>query len=263
MRVSLIITTYNWPEALACVWEGIKQQTVMPDEIIIADDGSGQATKAQIDIIKNNSTVPVIHVWQEDKGFRRTFILNKAIAAASGDYIIQIDGDVFPECHFIEDHIYMAQEGCFVCGSRVKLDAKESEKIFSNKENVLKINNLSIAYFLNSFRNRTISRFLAFRYAQKNIGKLRGCNIAYWKKDVIKVNGYNENIIGWGQEDSEFAYRLHFAGVRKKFLKMGGVVYHLWHKECSKDCVPKNMGEMQRIIETQASFCENGIDKYL
>lgn len=263
MRISLIITTYNWPEALACVWKGVKQQTVMPDEIIIADDGSGQATLSLIDIIKTNSIVPVIHVWQEDKGFRRTSILNKAIAATSGDYIIQIDGDAIPECHFIEDHKFMAQEGCFVCGSRVKLGIKESEMIFSGKKNIVKIQNLSIAYFLNSFRNRALSRYFAFRYAQKNIGKLRGCNMAYWKKDIIKVNGYNENIVGWGQEDSELAYRLYFSGVRKKFLKMGAVVYHLWHNECTKESVPKNMGEMQRVIDTKSSFCENGINKYL
>lgn len=116
MKVTLLIITYNWPEALRMVLESAMHQSKMPDEIVIGDDGSTAETKQLIDSYAKSSPVPVVHVWQEDKGFRRTVILNKAIAKATGDYIIQVDGDVILDSHFVADHLEVAQEGCFVCG---------------------------------------------------------------------------------------------------------------------------------------------------
>ena len=115
MKTTLLITTYNWPKALELVLYSVLHQHVMPDEVVIADDGSTEETKKLIDRYADKMPVPVIWVWQEDKGFRRTSILNKAIAKATGDYIIQVDGDVVLSSHFVEDHIEMAQKGCFVC----------------------------------------------------------------------------------------------------------------------------------------------------
>lgn len=133
MKTTLLITTYNWPKALELVLYSVLHQHVMPDEVVIADDGSTEETKKLIDRYAVKMPVPVIWVWQEDKGFRRTSILNKAIAKATGDYIIQVDGDVVLSSHFVEDHIEMAQKGCFVCGSRVLLSAQISKKNFGYK----------------------------------------------------------------------------------------------------------------------------------
>lgn len=110
MKTTLLITTYNWPKALELVLYSVLHQHVMPDEVVIADDGSTEETKKLIDRYAEKMPVPVIWVWQEDKGFRRTSILNKAIAKATGDYIIQVDGDVVLSSHFVEDHIEMAQK---------------------------------------------------------------------------------------------------------------------------------------------------------
>ena len=133
MKTTLLITTYNWPKALELVLYSVLHQHVMPDEVVIADDGSTEETKKLIDRYAEKMPVPVIWVWQEDKGFRRTSILNKAIAKATGDYIIQVDGDVVLSSHFVEDHIEMAQKGCFVCGSRVLLTAQISNKLLDTK----------------------------------------------------------------------------------------------------------------------------------
>lgn len=212
MRTTLLIITYNWPEALKLVLYSVKHQKVMPDEIVIGDDGSTDATRQVIQRFAAKIPVPIVHVWQEDKGFRRTVILNKAIAKSTGDYIIQIDGDVILDSNFVKDHIEVAQRGCFVCGSRVKLSQKITAKILKKMKVNLKLWNMPFSYVSNSFRSHIFRRILAFRYARR-VEHLRGCNMAYWKDDCIKVNGYDENLLQWGHEDAEFAYRLHFAGI--------------------------------------------------
>ena len=262
MKTTLLITTYNWPKALELVLYSVLHQHVMPDEVVIADDGSTEETKKLIDRYAEKMPVPVIWVWQEDRGFRKTSILNKAIVKATGDYIIQVDGDVVLSSHFVEDHIEMAQKGCFVCGSRVLLSAQISKKILDTKVVNVNLWNMPFSYVSNSFRSHVFRRLLAFRYARR-IDHLRGCNMAYWREDAIKVNGYNEDLLEWGHEDAEFAYRLHFAGVRKKALKMGGIMYHLYHKEASK--VQENMHKdvLNQVKKERLVRCTNGIDQYL
>ena len=128
---ALVIATYNWPCALDFVLQSILKQTILPTEIIIADDGSLGDTATLIDIYKEIFTVPLRHIWQEDKGFRKARILNKAIMSSTCEYIIQIDGDVLIDKHFIEDHIWIARRNYFVRGSRAMLDEKATYSILS------------------------------------------------------------------------------------------------------------------------------------
>ncbi len=102
-RVSLLISTYNWERALDLVLIALRAQTVMPDEVLIADDGSTEATRAIVEHHRAQLPIPLVHVWQEDDGFRKGEIINKAIAQATGDYVISIDGDMIMERHFIAD----------------------------------------------------------------------------------------------------------------------------------------------------------------
>ena len=124
ISVSIIIPTYNWPEALNLCLQSVLVQSILPGEIIIADDGSKQETSDLINNIKRKSPIPIIHVWQEDNGFRLAQIRNKAIAKSCKDYIIQIDGDVILHKDFIKDHIRFARKGSFVSGSRVLINEK-------------------------------------------------------------------------------------------------------------------------------------------
>lgn len=261
-KVTLLISTYNWKEALRLCLLSVSVQTVMPDEIVIADDGSREDTRQLIDEFKNVFSVPVIHVWQEDKGFRLTVIRNKAIAQSTGDYIIQIDGDVILERHFIQDHKDLMERGYFVCGSRTKIGPVVSKRLLSEISFKLNVSNVKVSFMLNGFRSRMIRAFLSERYA-KTIDHMRGCNMAYWRDDFIAINGYNEDLLDWGHEDGELVYRLHFAGVKKKFLKMGGIVYHLWHKESSKHNEGKHLEALDLVKKNKLHWCSNGIDKYL
>ena len=261
-KVSILVSTYNWPEALELSIKSMWRQTVLPNEIVIADDGSDNKTKELITRLQRESCIPIVHVWHPDEGFRRTEILNKAIAKAKGDYILQVDGDVILARHFVSDHIELAEKNHFVCGSRVKLQEPITRKIFASGKFPPHFWEMPLGFMANSFRSRLLRRYMAKRYARE-IDHLRGCNMAFWKEDVIKVNGYNEDLQQWGHEDGEFAYRLHFADVGKKALKGGGCVYHLYHPEVSKSNEGRHLEELEKVKSGKLNRCKNGIDKYL
>lgn len=246
--VTILISTYNWLEALKRVLEGVERQTVMPDEIIIADDGSREDTVEFLQQYAKTSPVPLRHVWHEDKGFRKSRILNKAVAVGTCDYIIEIDGDVIPERHFIEDHISVAQRGCFVCGGRVMLQDDGS---------------VAPSHYFNSIRSR-ILRTMVMRLCDSfNVKYIKGCNMAFWRDDYIAINGYDEAMEGWGSEDHEFAARLLFSGVKYRRLKFGGIVYHIRHKIASRENAEKNSEFFHKMWQERRKWTQDGINKYL
>lgn len=132
MKTTLIITTYNWKEALKAVLESVKRQTVLPDEVIVADDGSREDTKATVDQMREGFPVPLIHSWHEDNGFQLSMSRNRAIAKASGDYLIMVDGDMVLSQTFIESHKRVAKPNWFVQGGRVLTDETCSRDIMEN-----------------------------------------------------------------------------------------------------------------------------------
>lgn len=247
-QITLVITTYNNVEALERVLDGVHHQTVLPDEVVIADDGSRTDTKDFIDHIRNAFPVPVRHVWQEDQGFRRTVILNKAIATAKGAYIIEIDGDVIPERHFVEDHIGIMKKGYFVCGSRVMLQQNGSVRL---------------SHLVNLFRFRLLRKFVASVEPKFSERHVRGCNLAFWRDDFIAINGYNEDITGWGHEDREMVYRLLHHGIKERRLKFGGIVRHLYHRAPSLDKKSRNYRVQCDTVARHSTWCRNGVSKYL
>lgn len=263
MTISLLITTYNWKEALCLTLRSAFAQTRLPLEILIGDDGSTDDTRELIDALRKESPVPLVHIWHEDRGFRLTEIRNKAIAEAKGDYIIQVDGDTILEKHFIEDHAELAEPNCYVCGSRVKIFEENTRQILAGKDYDFGFFKQSAHSMLNSARSKFLRKFLARRYAKGKVARLRGCNMAFWKKDLIEVNGYNEDLTSWGHEDSELAYRLFFAGKEKLFLKMGGVLFHLHHKTSSKSNESAHHAAIEKIKESKLHWCPNGLDKHL
>lgn len=262
MLVSVLISTYNWKEALALCVRSVLRQTVRPAEIVIADDGSRDDTRATIEALRRETDIPIVHVWQEDCGFRKTEILNKAILKVSHPYIVQIDGDVVLERHFIEDHLEVAEKGCFVCGSRVGLKPEMTARFLREGVDFRPpFLQLGLGYALNSLRIGPLRRYLAPRFGQKDLTRLRGCNMAFWREDLLRVNGYNEDLTMWGQEDTEIAYRLMHAGVCKRFLKAGGVEYHLWHKPASRANLGYHNTVLADVIARRLAWCENGIVK--
>lgn len=261
MKTSLLISTYNWPEALELVLLSVDNQTEKPDEILIADDGSSEETKNLIAGFQKKSIVPLHHFWHEDKGFRKAIILNKAIAAAKGDYIIQVDGDCIIHKDFVRDHKAFAQANVYLFGSRVNIQEKFLPKLFASHK--IKFN-----FFDEGIKKRTRNLRIPalsslYKTTDEVSDKLRGCNVSYWKKDVVAVNGYNEEFEGWGREDSELIIRMMHNGVLGRRLRYRGIVYHIWHKVKDQSRFEINDSLQEKALATGSKWCKNGIDKYL
>lgn len=133
ISTSLIISTYNRSDALELCVKSVLRQSLLPDEIIIADDGSKEETGELIHQLATTSVVPIIHVWHEDLGFRLATIRNKAIVKATKEYIIQIDGDIVLHKDFVKDHVRFAQKGSFVTGSRVLIREALTKRCWQKK----------------------------------------------------------------------------------------------------------------------------------
>lgn len=258
--LSIIVTTYNSPQYLELSVRSIFRQSVLPDEILIADDGSGESTGKLVESVAGESEVPLRHIWQEDEGFRAGAIRNKAIAAASSEYILQIDGDMILHPRFIEDHLSVARRGTFVTGSRVLLSEELSREIINDRRIDISLKEKGVRH---PFNGRRIPWLIPFftGYKSSDGTYTRSCNLACWREDLLKVNGYNEDISGWGREDSELSLRLINAGVKKRFLKFGGIQFHLHHKENSKDRDPRNIAIMENTAKQKLKWIPNGIVK--
>ena len=257
----LLISTYNWPEALALVLESVLKQRLMPDAVVIADDGSAEATAQLIAAYKPRFGVPLHHIWHEDKGFRKAMILNKAIAASDADYIIQIDGDCILHPRFIADHLSFAKKGLYLYGTRVRVKQKSVPGVLKQQRLRFHVFSGAIKKRPRSLRIPLLSAWFGVRDAISP--RFRGCNTSFWRSDIIKINGYNEDLEGWGREDSELMIRLHHLGVKARRLKFKAIVYHLDHPESSKANFDKNDAIQQASLFQKRIAAKNGIDKYL
>jgi glycosyltransferase involved in cell wall biosynthesis len=259
MKLTLIITTYNWPKALFLVLESVKNQTLVPDEIIIADDGSSSETKTSINDFISNNDLNLIHIWQKDNGFRVARSRNNALKNSTGDYIILIDGDVVLHKNFIQDHLVNSEFGYFVQGSRVLINDVESKKILSGK-------NMSFHFFSPGIKNRKNSirsKLLSTLFSNKknHIQGIKSCNLAFFREDCMNVNGFNNDFKGWGREDSEFVVRLINNGLKRKNLRFNAIQFHLWHNENNRQMLNKNNLLLEKAINDSLVRCDNGIDR--
>ncbi|MGH2622173.1 MAG: glycosyltransferase family 2 protein [Sphingobacterium sp.] len=261
---SLILSTYNWPEALALCLKSIARQSVFPNEVIIADDGSMAETKLLIDSLKANFPVPIIHIWQEDLGFRKSMILNKAFAMAEFEYIIQIDGDVLLHKNFIKDHLSAAQPTYLLQGSRVMLGKDYSNKILRSQSLTINLFSNGNKRIENGFRLPSLSNYLLNRYKNSYpVYYARGANMSFWKQDIYAINGYNESYEGWGHEDSDLTLRLMNNKVKKSVIKFAAIVYHLHHPEKKNpDQENHNKEIMEKTLADKIIWTKNGIDQY-
>lgn len=265
--ISVIITTYNWPEALQLVLLALNKQTDKIFEVIVADDGSSLATKELITNMQASCQFPIIHVWQEDLGFRAAKVRNKAIAKSKGEYIIFLDHDCIPRTNFIQQHRKLMEKNFFVAGGRILLSAKYTKRVIQNK---IPIWNKKFWFFLRSKINGNINRCLPMlclplgwlRKLEKKSWQRTKNLIAIWKDDLISVNGYNEEFIGWGYEDTEMVVRIIKYGKYKKLGKFATDVIHLHHPIESRENEEKNMNLLQKSIQkTKNSF--KGLSQYL
>jgi glycosyltransferase involved in cell wall biosynthesis len=258
MKLTLIITTYNWPESISLVIESIKCQTIIPDEVIVADDGSTKETKDLINNFKNLSDLNIIHSWQEDIGFRAARSRNNAIDKSSGDYIILIDGDTILHTNFVKDHIAFAEPGYFIQGSRVLLSESQTNRAIAK-------NNINFSFFsfgLKNRKNSIHSDLLSKIFSNKknHLEGIKSCNMSFYRKDCLNINGFNNEFEGWGREDSEFVVRLMNAGIKRKSIRFNAIQFHLWHNKSSRTLFKRNEVMLNDAINDHTQWCNNGIN---
>lgn len=258
---SLVVTTYNWPGALDLVLKSALDQSEPPCEIIVADDGSTAETAEMVARHSASAKVPLLHVWQEDLGFRAAASRNLAIAASTGDYIVIIDGDMLLHRDFLRDHRYMARKGSFIQGSRVLLSPENTSRRIASGASRVSLFEEGLGNRKNALRLPPLSRMLAGR--TESLRGIRSCNMSFFREDCLRVNGFDEEFVGWGREDSDFAVRMINSGVLRRNVRFSAIAFHLWHAENPRSSLPENDRRLSEAITGGATRCSNGIDKHL
>jgi glycosyltransferase involved in cell wall biosynthesis len=259
MKVSLIISTFNQPQVLAKVLDGVHRQVQLPDEMLIADDGSDDVTHELIKKFSASVTMPVHHVWQPHEGFRKTIILNQTIAQATGDYLILTDGDCVPHPRFVRDHLSLAEKGFWVQGRRC----------FVREEHVPNFSAEIIPAFAWMLTGKITGAAKGIRWpwsiVHRDVGQrgIIGCNMAIWRSDLLAVNGYDEDYVGWGGEDSDVGTRLYHLGRLRKFVYGRAITFHLNHPPISRAQHAGSLTRLAETVSTRKVRCEHGLDQHL
>lgn len=268
--ISVIVTTYNRPDALALVLAGLRAQSERDIEIIVADDGSTEDTGAAIRAAASAAGAPSIrHVWQEDRGFRAGAARNRAAAQAQGDYLIFLDGDCVPRPDFIARHRALAERGWMVAGTRALLSEAFTREALARREPIHLWHPL---HWRAAHRRGEINRLLPLaalplgplrKLASHRWQRVRTCNLAVWRDDFFAVNGFDESFQGWGFEDSDLAVRLLNRGVRRKEGAYAIAVLHLWHRENDRAHEGSNWERLQQRLRSGTTRITPGLDQYL
>jgi glycosyltransferase involved in cell wall biosynthesis len=261
MRITVAIITYNWPGALERVLESLARQTRLPDEVIVTDDGSTDETRRVVERVASTFPVRLVHLWQPDDGARMSRARNRAIAAATGDYVIILDGDMVAEPHFVADHEAFAMRGCYVQGSRVLSDEALTGRMLADGSVRATFFTPGIERRRHTLRMPALARWYA-KPSQKTRG-IKSCNMGFWRDDLIRLNGFNEGMTGWGREDTELVTRAFHAGLQRRDLRFSALATHLYHR------TRKNLidNPNDRILDETRKLglvrCDIGVDQHL
>ncbi|GGI57128.1 glycosyltransferase family 2 protein [Winogradskyella haliclonae] len=269
LKASVIISTYNQPKWLKLVLYSYHLQSVKCFEIIIADDGSDENTKTVVEDFKSKTDLKVVHVWQEDDGFRKTEILNKAILASDSRYLIFTDGDCIARQDFVETHLKLQKPSCALSGGYFKLTEEVSglidnhviknQKCFdvdwlleNGQPKTFKLNKLTTSDFKSRFLNTITPTKATFD----------GMNVSCYKSDIIAVNGFDERM-KYGGEDREVGERMMNNGVKFLQIRYSAICLHLYHDRPYKNeqVLLENKSIRKETKKAKSKFTEFGIRK--
>jgi glycosyltransferase involved in cell wall biosynthesis len=262
-RTSVVITTYNWPGALRLALSALSRQVVLPHEVVVADDGSTEETHALIHEVARDYPVPLRHSWIEDRGFRAALARNRAIAATSGDYVLLLDGDMVAHPMFVADHRRAARRGSFVQGMRVLADANGSQRLLAGEKQALGFFDRGLARRRHTLRIPPLAA-LALRVSRGQSRRgIKTCNQAWWRDDLVAINGFDERFEGWGREDSDLALRAFHAGLQRRSLRFAGLATHLYHFERHEAGESRNEGLLAETLQTGRVRSVVGLDRHV
>ena len=268
-KISIIVSTYNSEEWLEKVLWGFECQTFKDFEVVIADDGSGPKTKALLDDMEKKVSYPIVHVWQEDEGFQKSRILNKAVLACNSPYIIMTDGDCIPREDFVMVHYINKEPGYFISGGYYMLPMNISKAITRKdieEQNCFNISWLKEMGIPKTFKNNKLTArgFIStfFNTITPTNASWNGHNSSGWKKDILNVNGFDERM-PYGGQDRELGERLFNFGLKSKQLRYSAVCVHLDHKRGYKtpESIEKNKSIRKETRTKKQVWTYYGISK--
>ena len=265
---SLVVAVYQNVRYLEFVFAALRRQTMRDFELIIADDGSGHEVAELVERTRKNVSFPVQHLWQEDLGFRKNMMLNKAVNASQTDYLVFIDGDCVPHHRFLEDHGANRHPESVLCGRRVNFSGQITDRLTSRSIESGEFEKLSLSVLIDGMLARSsnledairIENPFLRRLLHRNHARILGCNFSIEKKLLERINGFNEDYRAPGLgEDSDIAFRLELIGARFVTLRYLAVLYHLYHP-------PTRVGEenkrtYEEVIKRRNPICANGLRK--
>lgn len=265
MLISVIVTTYNRPDALRAVLDGLAAQDDRGFEVIVADDGSADETRMLVTRTGGDFPVALRHVWQDDRGFRAGAARNRAAERATGDYLVFLDGDCVPRPDFIARHRALAERGWMVAGNRILLSEAFTARALAER---LPLHSWSQAEWARARERGEINRTLPLAHlplgplrklAARRWQRVRTCNLGTWLEDFRRVRGFDESFEGWGFEDSDLAVRLLNAGIGRKEGAFATGVLHLWHRENDRRHEGRNWDLLQERIRSHGTLPVQGL----
>jgi glycosyltransferase involved in cell wall biosynthesis len=265
MKTSVIISTYNNPESLRKCLLSFLVQTRPPDQVIISDDGSGDATREVVESPEFHS-LRLKHVWHEDRGWSKPVILNLSLTQVNSDYVIFCDGDCIVRSDFVESHCRLARPRCFVSGAPIQVPTHvhprfDDDDITDNR--VFQFDFLTtywgispkLRWRLHPGRWESLLNFVTYRYCV-----FRGSNASAWLSDILAVNGFDETF-SYGSDDREIGVRLRNAGVSSRWLKYSLCQLHLGHPAPRNDAqLRANRQRFRKLFFSGVTRVEPGID---
>jgi glycosyltransferase involved in cell wall biosynthesis len=263
--ISVIVTTYNREDALDAVLSALSRQSDRGFEVVIADDGSRPMTAAVVEHWRTRLGVQLSHVWQLNCGFRAAEIRNRAILACRGDYCIFLDGDCIVPPDFVATHRKLAEPGWFVTGNRVLLSAALTEAVLREH---LQPETWGASAWIGQRLRGGVNRLAALlRLPLGPLRKLqarrwrgaRSCNLAVWRSDLERVDGFDACFTGWGREDSDLLIRLLRCGLRRKDGRFATGVIHLWHAQLDRAQLAANDARLDGVLQSDRKRAQRGL----
>ena len=265
--LSLIIAVYNKPEVLRFVLAACAHQSTRNFEVIVADDGSGPAVRQVIEESRPSAGVPLIHIFHDDRGWRKNVILNSAIRASQSDYLVFIDGDCIPSRRFLEDHWREREEHTVLLGRRVETSKRWSESLTLGAITGGDFERLDWGVCMDGLRGDALRiedgirmrSALLRKVLLRNVRGMLGSNFSVAKADLVAINGFDELYDGPGcGEDSDIQYRLSLTGVKAKSIRNLAIQFHVYHPltKGSDACWER----FERVRRTGQSRCRMGLE---
>ena len=263
--ISVIVTTYNREDALEAVLSALSRQSDRGFEVVVADDGSRPTTAAVMERWRPRLGVPLDHVWQMNCGFRAAEIRNRAILVCHGDYCIFLDGDCIPLADFVATHRRLAERGWFVTGNRVLLSSTLTAAVLSDD---LRPETWTAPGWIRQRLRGGVNRLAAvLRLPLGPLRKLRSaqwlgarsCNLAIWRSDLERVDGFDASFSGWGREDSDLLIRLLHCGLRRKDGRFATGVIHLWHPDADRAQLAANDARLDEVLHSDRTRAQLGL----